>query len=107
MPPYSLAAFVAFYLMLGGLLFFHKRKNTVVGLGFAAATVIFLIRHNERAEVREQVIALLALLLAFLTVLGVLWAQRRSLQRHRPHAYLRLMVAQAVLVLVTLARIIQ
>lgn len=103
MSSHAIAVFVAFYLMLGGLLFFHKWKNTVAGLGFAAATAIFLARHNERVEVRSLGVALFALLLALLTGIGVLWAQRRSLQRHRPRAYLRLMAVQAVLVLVVLA----
>ena len=99
---YGIAAFIAFYLMLGGLLVFHKRKNAVVGLGFAAATSVFLLKHNQHVEIQEYGIVLLALLLALIAGAGVLWAQRRSVRRHRPRAYRRLMVVQAVLVLTVL-----
>ncbi|MBC8093687.1 MAG: hypothetical protein H7Y15_17475, partial [Pseudonocardia sp.] len=99
---HGIAAFVAFYLMLGGLLAFHRRKNLVVGLGFAAATAVFLSKHGGRVELREYGIGLLAALLALLSGIGVLWFQRTNLRRHRPRAYLRLMAAQAVLVLAVL-----
>ncbi|HEY1191742.1 MAG TPA: SLC13 family permease, partial [Gemmata sp.] len=102
MSSYGIVAFVAFYVMLGGLLVFHKRKNLVVGLGFAAATAIFLLRHHERAEFREHSLALLAGLVALLAGIGGLWFQRRSLLHHRPRAYLRLMTAQGALFLAVL-----
>ncbi|MCE9566721.1 MAG: hypothetical protein K8U57_32350 [Planctomycetes bacterium] len=102
MSNYGIAAFIAFYLMLGGLLLFHKRKNLVVYFGFAAATFIFLLKHNAHFEIQGYGIALLTLLLVLLVAIGVLWSQRRNVRRHRPRAYLRLMAAQAVLVLAIL-----
>lgn len=102
MSDFGIAAFVAFYLMLAGLLIFHKWKNVVVGVGFAVATIIFLWKHNAHVEIQEHGIALLTLLLLLLTGIGVLWFQRRNTQRHRPHAYFRTIVVQAALVIAVL-----
>lgn len=98
----GIAAFVAFYAMLGGLVFLHKRKNTVVGLGFAVATGIFLVKNNGHFEMQELGIAILAFLMVLLAGLGITLSQRRSIQDRNRTLYLQLMVGQLVLTVLTL-----
>jgi len=102
MSNHATVAFIAFYLMLAGLVLFHRWKNAVVGIGFVVVSVVFLWDRNQHVELQELSLALLILLFALFLGIGVMWSQRRAVQRHRPRLYLRLLLAQAVIVLAVL-----